>query len=252
MVKEDKFKLIYAQFFPRGADTSGYARFVFNSFDIQRKQEITFTDFVIGLSVLTRGTIDEQLRWIFTLYDINGDGIITRDELNRIFISIHDLMGKFALNSGQAAALSEASRIGGINTSPGINNNLNQAQHAGSNTTLSNQEQAENLFKKFDLNNDGIITLDEFLEACHKVSLIKFSFPLEPNSYSITTRLTLSLIFFQSILFRMIILSSQYPFLIQSSEFHNNHNRHFGPANQLDLLYYIYRHKKHHAYFITN
>lgn len=34
----------------------------------------------------------------------------------------------------------------------------------------SNEEQAENLFRKFDLNNDGIITLDEFLEACHKVS----------------------------------------------------------------------------------
>lgn len=66
-MKEDKFKLIYAQFFPRGAETNGYARFVFNSFDVQRKQEITFTDFVIGLSVLTRGTIDEQLRWISTL-----------------------------------------------------------------------------------------------------------------------------------------------------------------------------------------
>lgn len=173
MVKEDKFKLIYAQFFPRGADTNGYARFVFNSFDIQRKQEITFTDFVIGLSVLTRGTIDEQLRWIFTLYDINGDGIITRDELNRIVNSIHDLMGRFALNSNQTSA-PEANRstasTGTTSNSAGQTNNHSSGQQTGFNATLRNEEQAENLFKKFDLNNDGIITLDEFLEACHKVS----------------------------------------------------------------------------------
>ena len=170
MVKEDKFKLIYAQFFPRGAETNSYARFVFNSFDIQRKQEITFTDFVIGLSVLTRGTIDEQLRWIFTLYDINGDGIITRDELNRIVSSIHDLMGKFALGAGYQTMASESSRAGATDKQQSGAGTAAQTQQANANAALSNEEQAENLFRKFDLNNDGIITLDEFLEACHRVS----------------------------------------------------------------------------------
>lgn len=160
--------MIYAQFFPRGAETNGYARFVFNSFDIQRKQEITFTDFVIGLSVLTRGTIDEQLRWIFTLYDINGDGIITRDELSKIVNSVYDLLGKFALNSSQAATLDSA-RTGGSNATGQASNLITQGHQTSSNTTFSNEEQAENLFRKFDLNNDGMITLDEFLEACHKV-----------------------------------------------------------------------------------
>lgn len=188
MVKEDKFKLIYAQFFPRGADTNSYARFVFNSFDIQRKQEITFTDFVIGLSVLTRGTIDEQLRWIFTLYDINGDGIITKDELNKIVNSVHDLMGKFALstsaNQATASNSSETNtttQIRGSDANPQVSIRNSQEQNniftnrslSGTTTAgLSNQndDQAENLFRKFDLNNDGIITLDEFLEACYKVS----------------------------------------------------------------------------------
>lgn len=191
VVKEDKFKLIYAQFFPRGADTNGYARFVFNSFDHQRKQEITFTDFVIGLSVLTRGTIEEQLRWIFTLYDTGGDGIITRDELSRVVNSIHDLMGKYALNSSQAAALDNANRGAGgggdgggggaisqINTINTASNNQSTApqqsqfmqQISGGPFYRGSEEQAENLFKKFDLNSDGVITLDEFLEACYKVS----------------------------------------------------------------------------------
>ncbi|XP_022701406.1 calsenilin-like isoform X2 [Varroa jacobsoni] len=74
MVKEDTFKMIYSQFFPRGADASQYAHFVFNTFDQDNTGAITFTDFVIGLSVLSRGSLQEKLRWTFNLYDINGDG----------------------------------------------------------------------------------------------------------------------------------------------------------------------------------
>lgn len=199
--------MIYAQFFPRGAETNGYARYVFNSFDVQHKQEITFTDFVIGLSVLTRGTIDEQLRWIFTLYDINGDGVITRDELNRIVNSIHDLMGKLALTPGQAALLQEQQQLqssGSQSTNRSANSNQqsSQQQHQHQQSSLSSltlqtqtttapnnsngqhkefllqptrssEAQLESLFKKFDLNNDGMITLDEFIEACREVSVYR-------------------------------------------------------------------------------
>lgn len=173
VVREDRFKLIYAQFFPRGAETNGYARFVFNSFDVQRKQEITFTDFVIGLSVLTRGTLDEQLRWVFTLYDLNGDGVITRDELLKIVTSVHDLMGRFALSAGQTAALESQPAPGELGSA--ANQQQQQQQPAMLASILQLQQQvgaqsseqhAESLFKKFDLNNDGQITLDEFLEAC--------------------------------------------------------------------------------------
>jgi len=186
VVKEDKFKLIYAQFFPRGAETNSYARFVFNSFDVQKKQEITFTDFVIGLSVLTRGTIDEQLRWIFTLYDLNGDGIITKDEFCKIVSSVHDLMGRFALNSGQSAALEAANKqlelLQQQQQQTTIDNATQQSSTTQANSqqqimanillqqqngTQAGEEQADSLFRKFDLNNDGMITLDEFLQACH-------------------------------------------------------------------------------------
>lgn len=36
-------------------------------------------DFVIGLSVLLRGSVTEKLRWAFNLYDINKDGYITKE-----------------------------------------------------------------------------------------------------------------------------------------------------------------------------
>ena len=49
---------------------------------------------MIGLSVLARGSLQDKLRWTFSLYDINNDGIITKDELSKIVSSIYDLMGK--------------------------------------------------------------------------------------------------------------------------------------------------------------
>ena len=50
----------------------------------------------MGLSVLSRGTLHEKLQWAFSLYDINGDGIITKDEMLDIVTAIYAMMGKFA------------------------------------------------------------------------------------------------------------------------------------------------------------
>ena len=51
---------------------------------------------MMGLSVLARGTLHEKLQWAFSLYDINGDGIITREEMIDIVTAIYDMMGKCA------------------------------------------------------------------------------------------------------------------------------------------------------------
>lgn len=51
-------------------------------------------DFVQGLSILSRGSVEEKLRWTFSLYDINGDGFITREEMTDIVTAIYELMGR--------------------------------------------------------------------------------------------------------------------------------------------------------------
>ena len=53
-------------------------------------------EFVAGLSVLSRGTLAEKLQWIFSLYDINSDGYISRDEMLDIISAIYDMMGRFS------------------------------------------------------------------------------------------------------------------------------------------------------------
>ena len=54
-------------------------------------------EFVMGLSVLARGSLPERLQWAFNLYDINGDGIITKDEMLDIVSAIYEMMGRFTM-----------------------------------------------------------------------------------------------------------------------------------------------------------
>lgn len=49
--------------------------------------------FVQGLSILSRGTLEEKLIWTFQLYDINSDGRITKEEMSDIVTAVYNLMG---------------------------------------------------------------------------------------------------------------------------------------------------------------
>ncbi|KAL1435033.1 hypothetical protein MTO96_001581 [Rhipicephalus appendiculatus] len=104
VVHENTFKEIYAQFFPHG-DVSQYAHYLFQAFDQDHNGTITFQDFVVGLSALSRGAPVDKLRWAFQLYDLNGDGIISRDEMTDIIVSIHSL--KLDLNQDGVVTIDE-------------------------------------------------------------------------------------------------------------------------------------------------
>ncbi|XP_014225586.1 Kv channel-interacting protein 1-like isoform X2 [Trichogramma pretiosum] len=136
VVREETFKIIYSQFFPQGANTSQYAHYVFNTLDHDNSGILSFEDFVTGLSILSRGSLEEKLRWTFSLYDINGDGCITREEMTDIVTAVYELMGKFA--------------------DPNLNQN-----HEGV------RQRVDRMFQKMDGNKDGVVTLSEFLEACN-------------------------------------------------------------------------------------
>lgn len=92
-------------------------------------------DLLVTLSTLLRGSVYERLRWTFKLYDLNGDGCISRSELGEIVQSVHELMGR----------------------RPNQTDDDRKAR-----------EQVEKVFRKFDLNQDGVITIEEFLETCLK------------------------------------------------------------------------------------
>ena len=48
---------------------------------------------LISLSTILHGTLYEKLSWAFRLYDLNGDGSITKTELGTVMVGIYELMG---------------------------------------------------------------------------------------------------------------------------------------------------------------
>lgn len=55
---------------------------------------INFEEFVVLLSVLARGTLDEKLQWVFNLYDFNGDGCLTVENMVELGTSVYEMLGK--------------------------------------------------------------------------------------------------------------------------------------------------------------
>lgn len=54
---------------------------VFRTFDKDNDGFLSVKEWIAGLSVLLRGTLDEKMKYCFTVYDLNSDGYISRDEM---------------------------------------------------------------------------------------------------------------------------------------------------------------------------
>jgi len=180
-VNESTFREIYEKFFPYGNATC-YAHHVFKAFDVNSTGAISFRDMLVSLSTLLHGTQYEKLKWTFRVYDLNGDGVITKEELGNVVVGIYELMG--------VNLLPPTGSVINIDYIPRRRDSLlNEEQTWFSppvNLSISVRELRDNveaIFTRLDTNRDGVVTRDEFIQSCIQdetisASLQNFQFDL--------------------------------------------------------------------------
>ncbi|XP_050462139.1 Kv channel-interacting protein 1-like isoform X1 [Cataglyphis hispanica] len=136
LVDEDAFKQIFSQFFPQG-DASQYAHYVFNTMKRKPSGKISFEEFLTILSKVSRGSVEEKLQWVFGLYDLDGDGLISKEEMLDVVGSIYEMLGRY--------------------TQPQI-----LEPHAAA------REHVDRIFHLMDANKDGVVTIEELVQWCSK------------------------------------------------------------------------------------
>ncbi|ELW66045.1 guanylyl cyclase-activating protein 1 [Tupaia chinensis] len=111
--------------------SSQYVEQMFETFDFNKDGYIDFMEYVAALSLVLKGKVEQKLRWYFKLYDVDGNGCIDREELLTIIRAIRTI-------------------------------------NPCSDTTMTAEEFTDTVFSKIDVNGDGELSLEEFMEGIQK------------------------------------------------------------------------------------
>ncbi len=108
-------------------------RYVFKAFDTDNSGEIDFVEFLRAVSIISQGTVKDKLKLSFSMFDIDKNGKIDAKEMATLIDAIYDL--------------------------------VDEKNRTGEN---SSKEKVKRIMSKLDMNNDGKLTLDEFIDGCLK------------------------------------------------------------------------------------
>jgi neurocalcin delta len=127
-LKLDKFTKLVKQMNTNSGDVTDFAKHIFRVFDTDKDKKVTFKEVLLGFHVLSRGELDTRLRLVFSVYDVRGVGAFTPEDAKQI------TEAKLKMEGEKVDAKKVEDRVNAC-------------------------------FRQCDINQDGKITLEEFLKT---------------------------------------------------------------------------------------
>ncbi|CAG5849962.1 unnamed protein product [Menidia menidia] len=128
-----EFKRIFGVSSSSSEEELAYLGIVFHSFDTNKDGKIDFMEFVAAVNLILRGKLEDKLKWSFKVYDRDGNGSLTRQEVRHIIKIINKIK-----------------------------------KHEDPDLTGDVDNICERIFELVDKNHDDQISLEEFLEGAEK------------------------------------------------------------------------------------
>ncbi|XP_017285286.1 guanylyl cyclase-activating protein 2 [Kryptolebias marmoratus] len=110
-----------------------FAEIVFRSFDTNKDGKLDFIEFVAAVNLIFRGKLVDKLKWSFKVYDRDGNGTLTRQEVRHIVNIITKIK-----------------------------------RQDDSNVAENIEDICDRIFEMVDKNKDSEICLEEFIEGAEK------------------------------------------------------------------------------------
>lgn len=85
-----EFMEVYRSVFDGEPDD--FVKHLFRSFDADKDGYVDFKEFIVGLCVSGSENVDTKLKWAFKMYDLDGNGSITRDEMAGMLRAIYKMV----------------------------------------------------------------------------------------------------------------------------------------------------------------
>eukprot|EP00093_Oithona_nana_P014140 14140.XXX_284354_282410_1 [CDS] Oithona nana genome sequencing. len=120
---------MYAGLMPK-EDPAIIVGHLFRIFDRDNSGSIDFSEFVMATDITSSGSPEEKLRWTFRMYDKDGSGTIEMSEMVEILETVYIMEGVMSNNMAKT--------------------------------------RAKQIFNELDINGDGSLTCDEFIQGCMK------------------------------------------------------------------------------------